>query len=120
MDLAFELCQQYIYIYVLITTNYIVIQFGRWSFLLLGVTYGATRHSYLQKKEDKTKETRHQKIAEREARIAAEKKKFAEGDYSFLLTNIISYNNKKNQVYNVSTTKIVLLNPTKYCVGQSL
>jgi len=60
---------------------FIVIQFGRWSFLLLGVTYGATRHSYLQKKEDKTKEVRHQKIAEREAKIAAEKKKFVEGDY---------------------------------------
>ncbi|KAL4135677.1 hypothetical protein QTP88_007273 [Uroleucon formosanum] len=55
-----------------------LIRFGRWSFLLLGVTYGATRHSYLQKKEDKTKETRHQKIAEREAKIAMEKKKFAE------------------------------------------
>jgi len=48
---------------------------------LLGITYGATRHSYLQKKEDRSKESRHQKIAEREARIAAEKKKFAEGDY---------------------------------------
>jgi len=48
---------------------------------LLGVTYGATRHSYLQKKEDKTKDIRHQKIAEREAKIAAEKKKFADGDY---------------------------------------
>ncbi|XP_060844358.1 ATP synthase subunit e, mitochondrial [Rhopalosiphum padi] len=61
-----------------------LIRFGRWSFLLLGVTYGATRHSYLQKKEDRTKESRHQKIAEREAKIAADKKKFAEAEISNL------------------------------------
>jgi len=47
----------------------------------LGVTYGATRHSYLQKKEDKTREVRHRTKAEREAKIAAEKKKFADGNY---------------------------------------
>ncbi|XP_025423610.1 ATP synthase subunit e, mitochondrial [Sipha flava] len=52
-----------------------LIRFSRWSFLLLGATYGVTRHSYLQKKEDKTRDHRLQIKAEREALIAAEKKK---------------------------------------------
>lgn len=56
-----------------------IIQFGRWSFLLLGVTYGATRHSYLQKKEDKTKDVRRQLKLERDTKLAIEKKKFADG-----------------------------------------
>lgn len=59
-------------------------QFGRWSFLILGITYGATKHSYFQSKEDKTKDKRHQLKAEKEAKITAEKKKFAEGN-SFLI-----------------------------------
>lgn len=46
---------------------------------MLGATYGVTRHSYLQKKEDKTRDHRHQLKAEREAMIALEKKKYAEG-----------------------------------------
>jgi len=47
----------------------------------LGVTYGASRHSYLQKKEDKTRDRRHQLKAERDAKLLAEKEKFAAGNY---------------------------------------
>lgn len=53
---------------------------------MLGATYGVTRHSYLQKKEDKTKDRRHQLKAERDAVIAAEKKKYADGNiFLFIL-----------------------------------
>lgn len=72
-------------------------QFGRWSLLLLGVSYGATRHSYLQKKEDKTREARYQLKAEREAKMAAEKKKFAEGNLKFKILLIFI----KYQVFNI-------------------
>jgi len=55
-----------------------LIRFGRWSFLFLGVTYGVTRHNYLQNKEDKTKDVRQRIKAERDAKLLLEKQKFAE------------------------------------------
>lgn len=55
-------------------------QFGRWSLLILGVSYGTTRQHFLQNKEDKTKDIRHNLKIEKEAKIAEEKKKFADGN----------------------------------------
>jgi hypothetical protein len=58
----------------------------------LGATYGVTRHSYLQKKEDKTRDHRLQIKAEREALIAAEKKKLRDGNI-FLFFLLYEYKN---------------------------
>ncbi|XP_050439254.1 ATP synthase subunit e, mitochondrial-like [Adelges cooleyi] len=55
-----------------------LIRFGRYSMLILGIGYGVTRHSFLQRSEDKTREERYKKKAERDAKLALEKKKYAE------------------------------------------
>lgn len=47
---------------------------------MLGVSYGTTRHHFLQNKEDKTKDIRHNLKIEKETKIAEEKKKFTEGN----------------------------------------
>lgn len=47
---------------------------------MLGVSYGTTRQHFLQNKEDKTKDVRHNLKIEKETKIAEEKKKFAEGN----------------------------------------
>lgn len=51
--------------------------------MLLGVTYGATRHSYLQKKEDSTRERRMQLKTERDNKIKEEKDKYAKGNLNY-------------------------------------
>lgn len=58
----------------------------------MGITYGVTRHNYLQNKEDKTKEVRYRLKAEREAKLLLEKQKFAEGYYLLIiyLNNVIT------------------------------
>lgn len=55
-------------------------QFGRWSLLILGISYGITRHSFLQNNEDKTKETRHKLKAEKQFKISEDKIIFAAGN----------------------------------------
>ncbi|XP_060857047.1 ATP synthase subunit e, mitochondrial-like [Metopolophium dirhodum] len=54
-----------------------LIKFGRWSLLLLGISYGATKHSFLQNNADKTKETRYKLKAVKEIKISEDKIKFA-------------------------------------------
>ncbi|CAH0383079.1 unnamed protein product [Bemisia tabaci] len=51
-----------------------LIKFSRWSALILGVVYGATRHSYLQRKEDNMRETVERERALRKALREEEKK----------------------------------------------
>jgi len=57
---------------------------------LLGISYGATRHNFLQRKEDKTKDARNKLKAEREAKLLEEKQKSAAGNYCSLIRLICS------------------------------
>ncbi|VVC42181.1 ATP synthase, F0 complex, subunit E, mitochondrial [Cinara cedri] len=57
-----------------------LIRFGRWSFLVLGITYGATFQSIFQRKEDKGREVREKARAERNAKIAEEKARYLQVD----------------------------------------
>lgn len=54
------------------------LQFARWSFLGLGVAYGAFHQNRLSKKEAALREVEDKKKAAREAQLAAEKKAAAE------------------------------------------
>lgn len=53
-------------------------QFARWSFLGLGIVYGAFHQSRLSKKEAAFREVEAKKKAVRDAQLAAEKKAAAE------------------------------------------
>ncbi|CAG9823330.1 unnamed protein product [Phaedon cochleariae] len=55
-----------------------LIKFGRWSFLGLGVLYGAFHHNRLSKKEAAFREVDGKLRKERDAKLAAEKKVAAE------------------------------------------
>lgn len=58
----------------------------------MGVTYGATRHNFLQKKEDSTKDARNKAKAERDAKLAAEKKILVDGNLYKLISHILKTN----------------------------
>ncbi|XP_050548206.1 ATP synthase subunit e, mitochondrial-like [Daktulosphaira vitifoliae] len=68
-----------------------LIRFGRYSLLLAGIGYGMTRHSFLQRKEDKSRDERYRLKAERDAKIAEEKKNFAAGISMLYHTLIFLY-----------------------------
>ena len=51
-----------------------LIKFARWSFLTVGVLYGAAHHSRLAKKEEAIREVELKQKAIRDAKLAAEKK----------------------------------------------
>lgn len=53
-------------------------QFSRWSLLVVGVLYGAAHHSRLSKKEAALREYEEKQRAEREVKLAAEKKAAAD------------------------------------------
>lgn len=53
-------------------------QFGRWSFLAVGVAYGAYHQSRLSKKADKDRKIEAEKKVIRDAQIAIEKKRAAD------------------------------------------
>ncbi|XP_063697973.1 ATP synthase subunit e, mitochondrial [Culicoides brevitarsis] len=55
-----------------------LIKFGRWSFLAVGVAYGAYHQNRLSKKAAKEREIEAQKKVVRDAQMAAEKKKAQE------------------------------------------
>lgn len=55
-------------------------QFGRCSLLVLGISYGATKHSFLQNNADKTKDTHNKLKAVKEIKIFEDKIKFAVGN----------------------------------------
>ncbi|KAJ8950448.1 hypothetical protein NQ318_010325 [Aromia moschata] len=55
-----------------------LIKFGRWSFLGLGVLYGAFHQNRLSKKEAGIREVELKHKAERDAKLAAEKKAAAD------------------------------------------
>ncbi|XP_018561480.1 ATP synthase subunit e, mitochondrial [Anoplophora glabripennis] len=55
-----------------------LIKFGRWSFLGVGVLYGAFHHNRLSKKEAAIREVESKKKAERDAKLALEKKAAAD------------------------------------------
>uniref|UniRef100_A0A336KME4 ATP synthase F(0) complex subunit e, mitochondrial n=1 Tax=Culicoides sonorensis TaxID=179676 RepID=A0A336KME4_CULSO len=55
-----------------------LIKFGRWSFLAVGVAYGAYHQSRLSKKAGKEREIEAQKKLVRDAQLAEEKKRAAE------------------------------------------
>ncbi|XP_055390166.1 ATP synthase subunit e, mitochondrial [Condylostylus longicornis] len=57
-----------------------LIKLGRWSFLALGVVYGAYHQGRLSKKEAAIREIETQQKAIRDAKIAAEKKRNAEAE----------------------------------------
>ncbi|CAH0553207.1 unnamed protein product [Brassicogethes aeneus] len=51
-----------------------LIKFGRWSFLGVGVMYGAFHQNRLSKKETAFREIDNKRKAERDAKLAIEKK----------------------------------------------
>lgn len=53
-------------------------QFGRWSFLGLGVLYGAFHNNRLSKRENALREVEAKLKVERDAKLAAEKKERAD------------------------------------------
>lgn len=53
--------------------NQTLLQFGRWTALLLGITYGYSRNKFLQRRADKFKEIRDKRKAERLQREATAK-----------------------------------------------
>ncbi|GLV31683.1 ATP synthase subunit E [Carabus blaptoides fortunei] len=55
-----------------------LIKFGRWSFLIAGILYGAAHQSRLSKREVKIREVEDAQKAIRDAKIAEEKKRNAE------------------------------------------
>ncbi|KAJ8921914.1 hypothetical protein NQ315_008548 [Exocentrus adspersus] len=55
-----------------------LIKFGRWSFLGLGVLYGAFHQNRLSKREANIREVEGKHKAERDAKLAAEKKAAAD------------------------------------------
>ncbi|XP_028138356.1 ATP synthase subunit e, mitochondrial [Diabrotica virgifera virgifera] len=55
-----------------------LIKFGRWSFLALGVAYGAFHQNRLSKKEAGIREVENKIKAERDAKLAIEKKAAAD------------------------------------------
>ncbi|XP_019865667.1 ATP synthase subunit e, mitochondrial [Aethina tumida] len=55
-----------------------LIKFGRWSFLTVGVLYGAFHQNRLSKKEAAFREVESKRKAERDAKLAAEKKAAAD------------------------------------------
>ncbi|XP_069674045.1 ATP synthase subunit e, mitochondrial [Periplaneta americana] len=54
-----------------------LIRFGRWSFLAVGVAWGAIRHSRLSKKEAAIREIEDKQKAVRDAKLAQEKARLA-------------------------------------------
>lgn len=54
------------------------LQFGRWSFLGLGVLYGAFHNNRLSKRENALREVEAKLKVERDAKLAAEKKERAD------------------------------------------
>jgi len=48
--------------------------------LLLGISYGATKHSFLQNNVDKTKEIHYKLKAVKEIKLSEDKIKFAAGN----------------------------------------
>lgn len=50
-----------------------MIQFGRWSFLAVGVVYGAFHHNRLSNKETALREVENKQKAIRDAKLAEEK-----------------------------------------------
>ncbi|KAG8263622.1 drug metabolic process [Homalodisca vitripennis] len=61
-----------------------LIRFGRWSFLLAGIAYGAFWQSRYTNYELSVKDQKLKEKAERDARIAAEKKMKAEKEIADL------------------------------------
>ncbi|XKL59799.1 hypothetical protein PGB90_000815 [Kerria lacca] len=50
-----------------------LIKFGRWSALLLGITYGSIRNNFLQRRADRLKSKREQRTIQRIAREKEER-----------------------------------------------
>ncbi|XP_014228419.1 ATP synthase subunit e, mitochondrial [Trichogramma pretiosum] len=61
-----------------------LIKFGRWSFLALGVAYGAFHQNRLSKRETARREIEERERPAREARLAAEKKIAADAELKAL------------------------------------
>ncbi|CAG9864090.1 unnamed protein product [Phyllotreta striolata] len=61
-----------------------LIKFGRWSFLGLGVLYGAFHQNRLSKKEAAIREVEAKLKVERDAKLAIEKKAAAEKEMAEL------------------------------------
>jgi len=57
-----------------------LIKFGRWSFLAIGIGYGAFHQNRLSKKEEKVREIENSQKAVRDAKLAEEKKRNAEAE----------------------------------------
>lgn len=55
------------------------LQFGRWSFLAVGIMYGAYHQGRLSRREEKLRVIEEQQKAVRDAKLAEEKKRNAEG-----------------------------------------
>ncbi|PNF20590.1 hypothetical protein B7P43_G04245, partial [Cryptotermes secundus] len=53
--------------------------FGRWSFLAVGITWGAVRHRSLSKKEAALREIETKQKEIRDAKLVEEKKRLAKG-----------------------------------------
>ncbi|KAK7872496.1 hypothetical protein R5R35_014287 [Gryllus longicercus] len=54
-----------------------LIKFGRWSFLVVGVLYGASHRRSLAKREEKVREIEEKQRVVREAKLAEEKSRLA-------------------------------------------
>ncbi|KAL7297816.1 hypothetical protein TKK_0008849 [Trichogramma kaykai] len=61
-----------------------LIKFGRWSFLALGVAYGAFHQNRLSKRENARREIEERERPAREAKLAAEKKIAADAELKAL------------------------------------
>ena len=58
----------------------LLIKFGRWSLLTVGIAYGAFHQNRLSKREVKIREIEAQQKAVRDAKLAEEKKRSAEAE----------------------------------------
>lgn len=58
-------------------------QFGRWSFLVVGVLYGTYHQSRLSTREVKIREVEGAQRKIRDAKIAEEKKRNADGNFLY-------------------------------------
>ena len=62
--------------------NLYIFQFGRWSFLAVGIAYGAFHQNRLSKKETKIREIEAVQKEIRDAQLAIERKKALDGKKS--------------------------------------
>ncbi|XP_067008481.2 ATP synthase subunit e, mitochondrial [Anabrus simplex] len=61
-----------------------LIKFGRWSFLLAGILYGASHNRSLSKKEAAIREIEEKKRAAKEEKLREEKLRLAKEELAYL------------------------------------